>query len=435
MEYTNENFEKFQQSIARSFDEGSLLWLLRDAIFVEAFYGKHSQKDIHTHLPYGDFFAYKYLQFQARKADSVSDTIDLTQNASHFLFVSSRNNHINRLIPLLQEAQQTGQNCIAWVSDPSVIDMIPSELKFCIREITHCWTKYTKKKDLVLARKLSADLTRALPRQFTRRQRKDITVYLVQFFAWERFWKEAFQSAPTSLATTFEKSAIAKAFFYAGYKENVSTRIHWLHGLRHASLQATLSTKLWCMTPGDVRFFEDRVPDFCTPSVKQNPEAQELATAIGVLDPSSLCVDDPIHFLFLGPGLESSYNREMRMADLSIIRKIQQKARSNISWRFRPHPSATERFRSELNEANIDIQDFSTRHLHDDLKWAHAVGSSWSSLLLDIRETGRPIFWVQAEIRSLGAVNELIEDGIGFHLTCENCSKLLEYITGEKAKA
>jgi hypothetical protein len=59
--------------------------------------------------------------------------------------------------------------------------------------------------------------------------------------------------------------------------------------------------------------------------------------------------------------------------------------------------------------------------LYDDLKWAQAVCSATSSLLLDWQETGRALFWVQAELRNISGVNELVEDGIGIHLSITNC--------------
>lgn len=434
MNYSNESFEKFQQTISEKHGKESLLWRIRDALFAEAFYGKSNRLRKLFHIPGGWLLV--LLVLFLREQRNSSPTVPETQPKDlHFLFPSPRNNHMGRLMPLLKSELAAGKTCIAYYEDSSIPNLIPDPLRPYFHSLAGTWTKHVRIKDIRESRRLSRQLKTSLKTDLDETKCAALCVYLVQFFAWRRFWLARLGNHPSKIVSTFEKAPKIKAFFHAAWEHDVPHRVHWIHGLRHSSIQATLSTDLWCMTPGDVRFFENRVPSYCTPSVKQNPEAKELANAIGILDPIALRERKLMHFLFLGPGLEASYDKDMRMADLAVINKIQHEFSDRISWRFRPHPSASERFQTELTEAGIEIQDFSSRHLHDDLKWSHAVGSSWSSLLLDIHETGRPIFWVQAEIRTLGAVDELIADGIGIHLDAKcgilRMKKALKYLQAD----
>lgn len=416
MDYSNESFERFQQAISKAHGNDSLHWSLRDALFAEAFYGKANRLRKLFRFP-GGWLVALLAQYVRERRGAESAYPESPPDACHYLFLSTRNNHTRRLMPLLESEMGEGRACVAWYGVPGIPELAPASLQPVLHSVAGAWTRHIRFPDIQEASRLTRELEAILPEDLDAPKLAAIRVYLVQFMAWRRFWLERLQNRPSKIISTFEKAPRVKAFFHAAWELGIPDRIHWVHGLRHASIQATLASELWCMTPGDVRFFKERVPNFCTPRVRKNPEAAELAAAIGVLDPASLRQDEPIHFLFLGPGLEASYAKEMRMADLAVISKIQHDLGDRISWRFRPHPSASDRFRAELTAAGIEVQDFSTRHLHDDLKWSHAVGSSWSSLLLDIRETGRHIFWVQAEIRTLGAVDELIADGIGIHLS------------------
>lgn len=415
MDYSNESFERFQQTLKLEVEEESLLWQLRDALFAEAFYGKKRKFPWLYSLPFGWLLVLAFLWIQSWR-NLARRSIPISSAASHhFLFLSERNNHTARLLPLYREIRKSN-SCAAWYNIKNLGELAQLDERDEFKFIAGEWTIKIRFQDIYAASRLSKKLAGIFPEDLTKSDRNTITIYLVEFFAWQRFWESTLDPSCQYIASTFEKSSIAKAFFYVAHSLDAQHRIHWIHGLRHASLQSTLASELWCMTPGDVRFFEKCLPIYCTAHVKGNPEAAELAATISVLDPASLRESDSIHFLFLGPGEEKSYTKDMRMSDLAIIKSLQQHFNSRIQWRFRPHPSATDRFRKELIEAGITIEDFSSGHLHDDLKWAHAIGSSWSSLLLDVRATGRPIFWIQSEIRNLGAVDELIEDGIGVHL-------------------
>jgi len=87
-----------------------------------------------------------------------------------------------------------------------------------------------------------------------------------------------------------------------------------------------------------------------------------------------------------------------------------------VCWRFRPHPGNIPRFREDLTALGMDQVDISTNSLRDDLQWAHAAGSPFSSVLVDMKQTGRKIFWVQEKIRPLYGVDELIREGYGIHV-------------------
>lgn len=428
MDYSNESFERFQKIMESAVEKDSLLWLLRDAIFAEAFYGKQRTLAPLYPLPGGWMVALGYQWFQARRMKRTWSLPETAEGSQHFLFLSERNNHTARLFPLFREQREQAR-CIAWHTVPAIRYLAQNDEQADFHCIAGRWSQHLRLQDLRDANQLAGELTRIFPKELDRPAQAAIRIYLAQLLAWEHFWQTTLGEHPAKVVSTFEKASDVKSFFLAAMRKQTPSRIHWIHGLRHTSLQATLSTELWCMTPGDARFFLGRVPAACTPSVRCNPEAEALVQSIGMPDLNSLPQCKPIHFLFLGPGLEASYTREMRRADLRVIRKIQLELNERVQWRFRPHPSAAARFKAELAEAGVTADDFSTSPLNEDLRWSHAVGSSWSSLLLDVRETGRPIFWVQAEIRTLGAVDELIADGIGVHLDLEHgVERLMETV-------
>lgn len=429
MEYTNENFELFQNRLADSQLCDPFLWDLRDVIFCEAFYGRERKLLKLCSIPGGEYL-YVLAEWLRALPRALCRKPSAKTGKSHFLFCSPRNNHINRIYPLFKE-RNSNTSCAGWVSTRDVFGHIDDADQKKFADIDGQWARFVKLRDSRTAKKYCRDLEDALPGFFSQLEIRKVNACFVMFLAWRRFWHHVMDENIEEIYCTFEKSPVAKSFFYVARKLGIPHRVHWVHGLRHASLQSTLSTELWCMTEGDVRFFNTRVPEYCVPKVKRNPEADMLVASVGVRTPEQKDAMRPVHFLFLGPGLETSYTQEMRMADLAVIKRAQDALGNEAAWRFRPHPSARERFHEELEAAGIVVSDFSSNTLIDDLKWSDAVGSSWSSLLLDVRETGRPIFWVQAEVRPLGGVNELIADGVGVHVSSTTIVDKLREIFNE----
>jgi hypothetical protein len=353
MTYSNEDFEAFQERLLESTSGSGLLWELRDALFTEAFYGKPRNSNPLLILPGVWRLKLQHERLLHRKATPATPT----HGAIHVMFLSARNNHVQRLIPTMC-SDQSDADFQGWIIEPRVLGMLPKPFAVQSRVIAGAWTKHSHSCDYRNAHIFARDLADSLPGTFDGHKIAVVCAYMVRFFGWQRFWQMAFsENTPQSVITTYEKAEHAKAMLYVAKQLGVPHRIHWIHGLRHASLQASLATELWCMTPGDVRFFRSRVPSYCTPIVKENPEATALAQSIGVLDSALVPALNPVHFLFLGPGKEKSYPKDMRMADLAVIHKLQQYFGSKIQWRFRPHPSATDRFQSELAEAGINASD------------------------------------------------------------------------------
>ncbi len=432
MDYTNENFETFQKRLAGAVSKDSLLWELRDAIFCEAFYGLKFKRYALFHIPFGQYSVFTIDWLRAVRKFRIK-RFSLNPCSAHFLFCSPRNNHFNRIYPLFNEvlSEKSSQ---AWVSNPDVLRLIRPEHRKYFFDISSQWLRHVRIRDVFRARAHCDELHRLFPDDLSAWCLRKIELYFVIFLAWRRFWRNQLCVSVDEVYCTFEKTPVVKGFFFVAKELGVKKRVHWIHGLRHASIQSTLATELWCMTDGDVQYFQSRVPDYCTPHKKRNPEADMLVQSVGIMELSAERTSKFINFLFLGPGLETSYTAEMRCADLAVIKIAQRELKGIVSWRFRPHPSARERFKDELLDAGIEIDDFSDRDLIEDLKWAHAVGSAWSSLLLDVMETGRPIFWVQSEIRPLGGVDELIRSGIGIHVSASSISDQIQRVFGVQAQ-
>lgn len=410
MDYSNENFERFQSQIETSIGVDSLIWLIRDSIFAEAFYCKANKPNFIHATPGGDIIS---LARELMKKSTMAIPTDHAQIDTCVLLPSPRSNHVGRLLPFI--ADQSGKCSILTIGDAAMVEANRNAIA-CSASIGGSWKHKFRINHYIQARKHTALLAEIMPAQFTQKQVASIRMLFSRFFAWTEVWREYFSvSQPSTIICTFEKAPYAKSFFYVGREMGIAQRIHWIHGLRHASLQATLATELWCMTPGDLRFFDGKLPTDCIASIMDNPECLQLATEIGVIDPRNN-IKGPLHFLFLGPGANESYNKSMRLEDLRVIKSIQTAYGDKIKWRFRPHPSKIDRFREELTEIGITVEVFSTQQLYEDLKWAHAVGSATSSLMLDWQKTGRELFWIQAEVRTLCGVDELIDDGIGTHL-------------------
>lgn len=410
MDFSNDNFERFQSRVKNNLGENSLIWQLRDSLFAVAFYCPANKSSPLLNIPGSDIIG---LSKELLKKTPDTIPTDHVQINTCVLLPSSRSNHVGRLLPFI--AEQSEKCSILTIGDTALAKANQEEVAYSA-SIGDSWKHRFRINHYFQARKHTALLAEIMPGQLTQKQLATIRMFFSRFFAWSDVWRTYFLvSQPSTIICTFEKAPYAKSFFYVGREMGIPKRIHWFHGLRHASLQSTLATDLWCMTPGDLRFFNGRLPTDCIASIKENPECLQLAAEVGVIDPRNN-LQVPLHFLFLGPGANESYNKSMRFEDLRVIKSIQTAYGDKIKWRFRPHPSRIERFREELMEIGITVDDFSTQPLYEDLKWAHAVGSATSSLMLDWRKTGRELFWVQAEVRNLCGVDELIDDGIGTHL-------------------
>lgn len=423
--YSNESFESFQAKLAIAYHPDDLIWIARDGLFTQAFYDHEKNKNPIFNLPLSDV---AYL-VRNRFIKSNSKCIDQLEKVDTCIIIpSSRSNHLGRLLPYMNDKTVkygviTTTNCkldfnnnqIIWEHDP-------------------CTGAAKKARPLhyYLARTQMSKFYDSISIDFTAKQKRFMTLYLCEFHVWVELWTELLKKCDAKqIVSTFECSASGKALFFSAKQLGIQSRIHWYGGMRHAILQSTLSTELWCQTQSDVRYFEKKVPEYCKVSVKKNPECQRIADNIGVLDRTQP-LEPPLRFLFLGPGANPLYTKDMRLNDLKTLKHIQTFFGDKIVWRMRPHPSRIERFVSELHEVGIVADDISTRDLYEDLKWAHAVGTGTSSLLLDLIDSGRYLFWIQAELRNISSVNEHVSDGIGVHLDLSNAKQELNKILNQQ---
>lgn len=304
-------------------------------------------------------------------------------------------------------------NCFLWVVHNEGTEQFKSNSINNFSLIYNAWIRELSWRTLQEACNHVKKLQILCPGMFNLRARNRIFLFFVEFLAWKRVWKRCFKFAPNAVYSTFEKAASAKAFYLVAEDLKIGKRVHWMHGMRHSSLQATLATDIWCMTDADVNYFEAIVSSACIVRKKPSPEAQEMIAKGGMVDISYIRAKDTKNFLYLGVNLISSYDRKMRLEDLKIVKRAQVKYGESVRWRFRPHPGAIKQFHKDLHDAGIEAGDFSSQSLIEDVLWADAIGSPFSSILIDAHETGRPVFWMQSFIRPFGGAAELIEAGIG----------------------
>ena len=421
LNFTSESFESFQAILKNRCSPESWTWLLRDGIFATITHDPLSlrriirSKEALLVLPGGWMLWLLIYKVQAMLG-RIPPPPTPTSTAHHLLFLSTRSNHIKRMLPLLRECNQKA-SCLGWANQAQILQLIDKDLKHRMRLASNAWAFQLRVADLCVAASCAGDLKRSLDsHHIPWLQRGKVRIYIAIFLAWRRFWEQQFKFQPESVLTTYEKDPMAKAMLHVAWEIGVPKRIHWAHGLRHASLQSTFSSELWCLIEPDVGYYRRILPAHCTPVHKQSPEALQLVQDIGILDKKDLQGLHSVNFLFLGNGFDSAYTDQMRIRDMEVIRQAMTTLKSQLNLRFRPHPGAVEKFKETLNELGLHDVDFSTRSLHEDLKWAHAVGGSFSSVLLDVLPTGRKVFWVQSEIRPLYGVDELIRQGYGIHV-------------------
>lgn len=421
-DYSSANFLRFQELLRREAGEASLLWLLRDGLFA-AIFNDHWQirqvlrsKDGMLLVPCGWILWVLLHVLQGRRKRGAMPPDQRKPAMAHFLFLSPRSNHFKRLHPLMREMAAT-TTCMGWITRQEILPLIPNEDAAAFTFIAEHWPAWVRPSDLWTAARESRRLKKLLGPRMSRSQLAASRIHMVKFLAWRRFWRLEFRaSKPDLLVITYEKDPVAKAMFEAGREAGVPRRVHWAHSLRHGSLQATLATELWCMTELDVDYFRPLLPSGCQALHRLNPESAELIRTIGMLDENSFAGSTPRRFLFLGSGKDVAYTREQSEADMGVIRKAMDAFGDKVQWRFRPHPGNVDGFKADLQALGLGAVELSQKPLHEDLAWAQGVGSTFSSVLVDVKPTGRKIFWVHDEIRNLYGVDELIRGGFGVHL-------------------
>jgi hypothetical protein len=399
----------------------SWCWILRDGIFSAITHDPLTiqrvirTKDALLLLP-GGWIVWLWIHKLSALAGRVPPLPPPTASTHHLLFLSTRSNHIKRVLPLLRDFSERN-SCTGWANQAKILPLIDQDLKSHMRLAENSWARMIHASDVWTAARCAKELERIIPiSRIPWLQRGKVRIYIAIFLAWCRFWENQFRTRPELVLTTYEKEPMAKAMLHVARQMGVPNRIHWAHGLRHASLQATLASELWCLIEPDVDYYHCILPAGCTPVYKQSPEALELIRNIGTLKENDLQGLETVNFLFLGNGFDASYNSDLSRADLAVIKTAMAGLGSQIQWRFRPHPGNIPRFLEDLAALGMSDVDISTTSLRDDLQWAHAAGSPFSSVLVDMKQTGRKIFWVQEEIRPLYGVDELIRDGYGTHV-------------------
>jgi len=421
LDFSGESFERFQALLRGHCHPESWLWILRDGIFSTITHDPLTlkrvirTKDALLLLP-GGWVVWLLLHKIFALLGKISPLPQPSGSTHHLLFLSARSNHIKRVLPLLRDFSEHA-SCTGWANQEKILSLIDENLKSQMRLAENSWGRTIRVSDLWTAASCGNELNRLIPRAMTPwLQRGKVRIYVAIFLAWRRFWNEQFQIRPEFVLTTYEKDPMAKAMLHVALEAGVPTRIHWAHGLRHASLQSTLATELWCLIEPDVNYYRALLPKNCEPIYKQSPEALELIRDIGILDENDLRGLECIHFLFLGNGFDASYTSDLSRADFKVIQTAMAGLGSQVRWRFRPHPGNIPSFRQDLAALGMEDVEVSTNPLRDDLQWAHAAGSPFSSVLVDMKQTGRKIFWVQEKIRPLYGVDELIREGYGIHI-------------------
>jgi hypothetical protein len=421
LNFTGESFERFQALLKDRSSPESWVWLLRDGIFGTITHDPLSfrriirSKEALLILP-GGWMLWLLIHKLQAMLGRIPAPPPPAHASYHLLFLSTRSNHIKRVLPLLRDFNQTAL-CLGWANQSKILQLIDEDLKPQMRLTSNSWAFHLHLADLRAAASCAKDLGKSLGSlHIPWLQRGKVRIYIALFLAWRRFWEQQFKSRPQLVLTTYEKDPMAKAMLHVAKQIGVPERIHWAHGLRHASLQSTFASELWCLIEPDVPYYRRLLPADCTPVFKQSPESIELIQDIGILDENDLKELKVVNFLFLGNGFDSAYPAEASQADLSVIRTAMRELGAQVNWRFRPHPGNIPRFKEDLSALGLEQVDISTNSLRDDLQWAHAAGSPFSSVLVDMKQAGRKVFWVQETIRPLYGVDELIREGYGTHV-------------------
>jgi len=429
LNFSNAAFDKFQAQLRCSVSENSLVWLLRDGIFGEL---THSRPVWSQRLGYCDrllFLPHGWLMYAISRALFAVPKPTRRPAKSHVLFLSTRSNHLIRSSETLFNQLELG-SAQGWLAYPFSQTKLSPLVQQHVASLHNRWVREIRPSDIRIALRVESCISRLFPVESSRVIRQKVRLYALAYCGWKRFWNHQIGSETDFVLTTYEKSPLAKAMLSVASERNVPRRVHWAHGLPHNSQQATFASEMWCLTPPDVEFFSSVLPPCCTPVYKPSPEGLDLAEKIGRMRPSDIKSQRPVHFLYLGAGRDPLYKNSDQLADLKVIANAKNAFGAAIEWRFRPHPSNVHELLSAINGVGIENANISEGSLEDDLRWAHAVGSAFTSVMIDAELAGRTLFWVHSEIRPLYSVDRLIASGFGIHLGAKNAIQRLSETLG-----
>ena len=169
MDYSNESFEMFQKHLRCSIGKQALQFLIRDSLFVEAYYGKKASTDFLHHLPFGWFLVLLIRWAKDRSKARHFPLPAKVQPTHHFLYLSPRNNHIHRMNHLLDEHRNTS-NCAVWIAQEGVAHQVDYTHVSLACNIQGHWTRHFRWRDVRKARQLLTSYTNALNDPLDRRQ-------------------------------------------------------------------------------------------------------------------------------------------------------------------------------------------------------------------------------------------------------------------------
>lgn len=422
MNFSNESYEAFEVALRESgASDDSLRWRTRDMIFSALFHEPPTLRRLigSSNLLFavpGGWMIWVALRKVWGAFSKVRS--EFHEADRHFLCLSRRSNHVARLQSAID--QRSGmERCVVWLRDPGAEADFNDEDSVELVPLGACWADHLSLRHLETANQEANHVEAVFP-EATFLSISRLKVTLAMFLGAEAFWRRQLEPSNSSVLVTYEKDPLAKALLSTAEQMGVDERIHWTHGLRHSSQRATVANRMWCLTESDADYFRTRVPEGCEVSVKPSPESLHWIKVLGMLPKERKENPEFINFLVLGSGKDPGYTTDMSQGDMAVVASAATELGKRVRWRFRPHPGNVEQFQRDIVASGLGEVDFSTRPLVDDLAWSHAVGSAFSSVAIDIEPTGRPVFWIQAELRSLYSVREMVEAGLGIHLGAEN---------------
>ncbi len=405
MNYSDGNFERFSADLAGQVGASDLLWLTRDALFNSITYRSSSEQKVPLRNRFGVLgYGLCWLLRERRERASVAPLAEVAEASLGFLFLEARDAHFMTLYPIFKEG---GSDGVAWLADDAIRERLTEAS--AVQSVAGQWVHFVRLRDFFAIVRLTGKARRLVGAELGLEAQGRFAEYLIQFFAWKRFWSESLTDQCETVYTTTESAPIAKTLFAAA-KERGIKRVHWCHGLRHASWQVSLATELVCNTEGDVRYFSGRVPSECKVVCRPNPRVLEIAKEVG--SPKAQLAEHQPHLLFMSQGPESPYTPEMRLKDLRLLKLLVDERDALL--RVRPHPRENLGLLKEaLLKAGVNNYELSCEGLIEDLRWSDVVSTSWSTGLLEAQACGRECIWVNASVDQFAIVQELLNEGVG----------------------